>query len=118
MAFISSSSATALRRAFSALAAVFPEKIGECLQRRVFGRVIGKLAVAPSGNEAGRDEPVDMVIECGPRDVELGLKLGRGGAFRAALDDVAKDPESRGMPQRAELFGVPIEFRSHVYVSR
>src|SRR5579872_4295710 len=73
-------------RAFATLAAVLPEKIGDGAKGLVVGRMESELSLAPNADEARIYEPIEVVVQGRPRNVEPLLQLGRGQPFPARLD--------------------------------
>jgi hypothetical protein len=106
-------SAAAAFPLFSALAAIFPDVIGQGSECRVVGGVIMEGALRPSGESPRVDETFQMMTERRGRKIHVGLDVPRGGAVRAGLHDEPKDLQSNGMTKRTELLGVPFELGGH-----
>src|SRR5439155_1519094 len=84
--FMTTPFASATRAAAAAaVAAVFPQEIREHLQRREIRGVKGEPPFAPGLHEVRRDEPIQVMVERRPGDLELLLERGRGDAGGAGL---------------------------------
>src|SRR6185436_9192207 len=70
----------------SALAAVFPEVVGERAKGVVVGAVEDVLPIAPRAEEPGARQAFEVVAQCGPGDVELLLDHPHGRPVCVALD--------------------------------
>src|SRR5688572_9222234 len=109
-------SATHLCGTLAALAAIFPEKVGQRAERLVVGGVEGELPLAPRCDEPTCDEPIEVVVQGGPGDLELRLEIGRGHAIRAVLNHLAEDRKAGRMTESSELRGTCIQELRHVYI--
>jgi hypothetical protein len=109
-------STAALRGTVAALAAVFPEKIGNGADSLVVGRMEGELPLAPDCDEAGIDQTFEVVVHRRPGDVQSLLQVCRGNSRRAGLNDSSEERETGNVAQRCELVGVALQL-SHFYIS-
>jgi len=72
-----------------------------------------KRAFAPRFEQPGAGEPLEVVTQGGCRQVDLALDFTSRRATVAGLNDETKDRKTHGMAERAELLGVPVQFRRH-----
>src|SRR5687768_6946280 len=79
---------------FAALAAVFPEKVGQRAQGGEHGAVIDVRALAACLEEAVPRETIDVMAQRRRRHVELRLDFPRRRAVRPRLDDVPEHGQS------------------------
>jgi hypothetical protein len=76
----------------------------------------GELPLAPDRDEAGGDEPIEVVVQGRPRDVEPLLQFGRRNPLRTDLDYGSQERETRDVAESRKLFGMALDL-AHVYVS-
>jgi hypothetical protein len=96
------------------VAAVLPEELGECFQRSKICGVQRQAALSTRLDQLARDEPIQVVVERRPGDLELFLELGRRDAIAARLNDGSQDGKPRSMAECTELSGVVFE-SLHIY---
>ena len=106
-------SAAAAAVGLAALAAVFPQVVGEGAQGGVVGAIVDEPALGALLEHAGRRQPFEVVTQRGPRDLELGLEVADHGALGVALHHQAHDREPHRTAQGSQLPGVALELRVH-----
>src|ERR1019366_3560270 len=97
----------------AALAAVFPDVVGERAYRGKLGCVVVEGAFASHLQEIGVDQALQVMAQCRRWKVDVLLDLERGRPLGAALDYEAKNRQASRVPESAELLGVSIELRGH-----
>jgi len=72
-----------------------------------------KGALGAARQEARVEQALQVMAECGGRQIDVLLDLARGGTAVAALNHEAHDLEPNRVPERRQLLRVPFEFRAH-----
>src|SRR5262245_22412789 len=94
----------------SVAAAVFPKELRHGLERGEVRGVDGQAAFSARLDQCARHEPIEMMVERRPGDLQLLLELGRRHALWACLDDGPQDGEPGGMSESPELSRVAFEY--------
>src|SRR5262245_56971050 len=93
----------------AALAAVFPEVRGQGAERVVVGAVVVERPFPPRTEDAGVDEPLQVVAQRRRWQVDVLLDFTSRRAIHAGLDHEAQHGEPHGMTERGELVSVAVE---------
>src|SRR5690349_17248706 len=97
----------------AALAAVFPEIVGERAKRHVLRGVVVERAFTAGLEKASVDEAFQVVAQRGCRQIHVTLNVTRRRSLIARLDDEPQDGEAHRVAERAQLLGMAVEFRRH-----
>ena len=65
--------------------------------------------------QASISEPFQVMAQGGGRQVDVALDVARRSSAVPSLHDETKDRQPNGMAERAQLFGVSVQFGGHGY---